>query len=440
MRTLIVVLAFGAAVLTPCLTSAACLDSDTVGSGWMPQTSGTTKDLNSVQFPVDTLTGYVVGGSSSGGGNVILKTTNGGTNWAPQVPPDTTLMLWKVDFPVDADTGWVVGGSGLSCILLKTTDGGATWFYQDISSGVLLGVDFPLDDQTGYVVGVGGMISKTTDGGSHWNGQSSGTSRWLFSVDFPADAMTGYAVGCDTTGGPTGDTTGIILKTTDGGANWATQLSGITKRYSVDFPVDALTGYTMGQGDTILKTTNGGTNWVSQQTPLPNDAPPNGVDFPMDALTGYAVGGAKGSRVQFNRIAKTTNGGAFWGDLLMRYPGVLALHSVHFPHNVMTGYAVGDSGTILKTTDGGEPWGGVEERPEGRSLKAEGGIKTNPNPFTTFAIIPGHEGERFALYDIAGRRVGINKGSRVGDDLRPGVYFIRALEGKVPLVRIVKVK
>ena len=32
------------------------------------------------------------------------------------------------------------------------------------------------------------------------------------------------------------------------------------------------------------------------------------------------------------------------------------LFSVHFPMNILTGYAVGDNGTILKTTDGGTNW------------------------------------------------------------------------------------
>ena len=74
-------------------------------AGWVSQTSGTTKNLNAVQFPVDAQTGYIVGGSLSGGGNVILKTTDGGTSWVPQVSPDSTLALWGLDFPVGADTG-----------------------------------------------------------------------------------------------------------------------------------------------------------------------------------------------------------------------------------------------------------------------------------------------------------------------------------------------
>jgi len=63
-----------------------------------------------------------------------------------------------------------------------------------------------------------------------------------------------------------------------------------------------------------------------------------------------------------------------------------------------------------------------------------------PNPFTSFATLPGHEAERFALYDISGKRVGSYKGDRVGEGLPAGVYFLR-LEGKgdKPL-RVVKLR
>lgn len=393
-----------------------------VSAGWYSQTSGTTKDLHSVQFPVDAQTGYVVGGSVTGG-NVILKTTNGGTSWVPQVPPDTTLALWGVDFPVDANTGWVVGGSGLSCALFKTTDGGATWDWLDISSGILLGVDFPLDTLTGYVVGVGGTIQKTTDGGSHWNSQSSGTSRRLFSVDFPGNAMTGYAVG----------DTGTIRKTTDGGATWVSQTSGITKMLlSVDFPVSALTGYAVGgsivprEASALIRTTNGGATWDT----LPGGGPPfrlNAVYFPVDDQTGYAVGDS-------GIIVKSTNGGP------NGYPQVSGtqnnLYSVHFPVDALTGYAVGAGGTILKTTDGGV---GVEETGGNRQL-AVGRIRILPNPFISFATVQGHKAERFSLYDVSGRKVGTYRGDRIGEGLATGVYFLRSPVNEDNLLRIVKVR
>jgi hypothetical protein len=80
-------------------------------------------------------------------------------------------------------------------------------------------------------------------------------------------------------------------------------------------------------------------------------------------------------------------------------------------------------------------------------------LKVTPNPFTSFATLPGHEAERFSLYDVSGRKVGTYRGDRVGEGLAPGVYFLRyqemlkqpmnQVQGMVQhdeIVRIVKVR
>jgi len=64
----------------------------------------------------------------------------------------------------------------------------------------------------------------------------------------------------------------------------------------------------------------------------------------------------------------------------------------------------------------------------------------SPNPFISFTTLPGHEAERFMLYDLSGRKVGTYPGCRIGHDLGPGVYFIRA-KGKTGITaRVVKVR
>jgi hypothetical protein len=106
--------------------------------------------------------------------------------------------------------------------------------------------------------------------------------------------------------------------------------------------------------------------------------------------------------------------------------------------NATTGYAVGDGGTILKTTDGGGSF--VEEKAEVSGQRLEVRLTAIPNPFTSFAGVPGHSSERFSLYDISGRRVGVYRGDRIGEGLRAGVYFLRAESGGGKPVRIVKVR
>ena len=83
---------------------------------------------------------------------------------------------------------------------------------------------------------------------------------------------------------------------------------------------------------------------------------------------------------------------------------------------------------------------GVEETTEDRGPRFEVGIKPTPNPFTSFTMVRGQEKERFELYDIAGKRVGSYPGERIGEDLLPGVYFLRA--GSSPSVtgRLLKLR
>ena len=74
---------------------------------------------------------------------------------------------------------------------------------------------------------------------SGWTAQNSGTVEELDSLHF-VDSMIGWAVGSG----------GTIVKTTDGGANWMVQMSGIgTDVYLLDVHFfDALVGWAVGEG------------------------------------------------------------------------------------------------------------------------------------------------------------------------------------------------
>src|SRR5688572_16715425 len=82
---------------------------------------------------------------------------------------------------------------------------------------------------------------------AQWSTQTSGTGEDLRSVHFE-DANTGWIVG----------TGGIIRKTTNGGTSWTTQGAGVTfQRLNSVFFVSTTTGWTAGNNGVILKTTNG---------------------------------------------------------------------------------------------------------------------------------------------------------------------------------------
>ncbi len=91
----------------------------------------------------------------------------------------------------------------------------------------------------------------TSDGGTSWLSQSSGTSLSLFSVSF-IDANTAMVVG----------DSGIILRTTDGGTAWISQSGGTAlSLFGVNF-FDQQNGYSVGEDGIILRTTNGGVTFI----------------------------------------------------------------------------------------------------------------------------------------------------------------------------------
>jgi hypothetical protein len=84
------------------------------------------------------------------------------------------------------------------------------WFWQNpLPQGNILKDIHIFDANTSIAVGDYGTILKTTNGGTNWTNQTSGTTNWLRPVHF-VDMNTGWAVG----------EFGTILKTTTSGVTW----------------------------------------------------------------------------------------------------------------------------------------------------------------------------------------------------------------------------
>ena len=190
-----------------------------------------------------------------------------------------------------------------------------------------------LDGSTGWAVGAGGTILKTMDGGATWAAQVSGTTTNLSSVDF-VSATTGWTVG-----------PGTILKTTNGGDSWSPQNVGNDSSYlAVDF-VDATTGYVLTSWGGLFKTVDGGEHWTLSQ---PTQSYQTSCQF-WDASTGWLTTDQNVN----GGIFKTTDGGASWTRLSTGF--VWTFSDVHFINGSM-GWGVGTMGDILRTTDGGATW------------------------------------------------------------------------------------
>ena len=135
--------------------------------------------------------------------------------------------------------------SALTGEIIRTTDGGKTGCFNQLPGQIrtfFSAVSFT-DSLTGTVVGLGGAILKTTDAGQTWVSEVSGVSAQLLAVSF-TDINHGHACGR----GGSGISIGYIIGTSDGGNSWVTQdVHSNTEYRGISF-TDANNGTAVGVG------------------------------------------------------------------------------------------------------------------------------------------------------------------------------------------------
>jgi photosystem II stability/assembly factor-like uncharacterized protein len=365
--------------------------SITISGQWYQQISGTGSNLQSVFF-INLNTGWACGSDG-----VIIKTTNGGQDWFEQIS-NTTTELRGIQF-VDANNGWAFGGNQI----LSSTDGGSIWTVQNfLSSSYLSALQF-INVNLGWVISHStdtSYIFQTTDGGISWTLQTQTYSGYYEALFF-LDENYGWASSIMN-----------VVRTTNGGINWIEHSANIEGSPICIRFADHQTGWissnTLGSYD-ISKSTDGGLNWISQISGL--------GDFIQsiscsDANTVYAAGMQPFVNEGF--ILNTTDGGTSWFE---QYRSNGRLNSILFINDT-TGWAVGDSGKILSTENGGVT--SVEEdiispfhfylsqnypNPFNPSTK----IKfTIPTPPVSSPLVKGRTKEgsvTLKVYDLLGREV-----------------------------------
>jgi photosystem II stability/assembly factor-like uncharacterized protein len=441
-----------------CLALAIVLFCPISSAQWVKQESGTTRNLYGVYF-TDAKAGTVVGDSGT-----ILRTTDGGATWTSQSTV-TKQRLTKIQF-VGANLGWAVGDSG---IIIHTTNGGASWASQNSgTANCLLGISFT-DAMTGWVAGgqlltpyysYEGIILHTTNGGANWTSVYTGPAI-LWSVSF-VNRDTGFAVG-DTA--VTRGTGGIILRTTDCGMSWnaygwenSLSNSQITEpestarclffgpSFSVSFRcvqfTDDLTGWIVSEtyllpfgwsAGCILRTTNAGVTWFA-------NADVRQTEFTSSHFVNSSTGWVVGSIYSGGGPAAiwlTTDAGSTWNTQFSdTLPGTL--QNIHFVDNT-NGWAVGDNGTILHTTNGGvTSVEGEQQVPSQFTLSQNYPNPFNPNTTIKYEL-PKSSMVRLSVYDMLGREAsvlanerrdaGVHELTFDGSNLASGVYFYRLQAG-----------
>jgi photosystem II stability/assembly factor-like uncharacterized protein len=266
-------------------------------------------------------------------GEGVYSTTNGGADWNFVLVGSSSNSSYNDIVFVNKDICFLVGYGGS---ILKSTDGGLTWFNQVTPTNKHLQKMFFQDSSTGFIVGAGGTILRTTDGGIIWNIQNSGVDTDLYSIFANKDRKGNAVITA------VGDE-GIILRSTDNGSTWINQISTPgSPLYTLTFSNPEY-GIAAGESS-IIRTSDGGITWnpVNENYDFGTF---NSVDF-EDKETGTVVG-------RSGVILRTTDGGNFWQ--IQKSGTTKNLTDVSFV-NKKVGYVCGEGGLILKTSDGGENW------------------------------------------------------------------------------------
>jgi photosystem II stability/assembly factor-like uncharacterized protein len=280
---------------------------------------------------VDSQHGWAVGKSGT-----IIATADGGKSW--EIQKSATLNHFNAVLFTDLQNGWAVGENG---IILGTDNGGEKWSV--FGSGVSFSLNkvYFTNGQRGWIVGNQGTLLETENGGLTWK-KSTEIQKLLgayerqflpslFSIDF-SDEVHGCAVGHP----------GVILTTSDGGATWNRQSIDTEEVLMGVACFDRSHCLVVGANGVIFGSVDGGASWES--LPRPTESKINDVVM-LDQKRGIAVCYAK--------ILSTLDGGNSWSTWKTGMPRWL--YSVSFPDN-LHGWAVGDSGTVFVTKDGGNKW------------------------------------------------------------------------------------
>ena len=261
----------------------------------------------------------------------------------------------------------------------------------------------------------GWSVQQTSDGGYIITGTTASVGTGGWDVYLLKTNASGDTLWTRTYGGMSYDYGSSVQQTSDGGyivAGWTESFgAGGNDVYLVKTNASGDTIWTRtcggihsDEGNSVLQTSDGSDIIVGETWSFGaggEDVYLIETDASGDTLWTRTCGGTSGDWA--NSVQQTSDGGYI-------IAGVTASFG-----------AGGEDVYLIKTDANGSA---VEEPSTPRVTNSRTGFRVEPNPFGAFAVVPGHETERFTLSDISGRQVGISSGSRIGEGLAPGVYFV----------------
>jgi photosystem II stability/assembly factor-like uncharacterized protein len=316
-----------------------CIPLPTLGQGqWQQQNSGTTKRLLSISM------GSAQVGYSCGVDSTLLKTTDGGTTWFPLAIAAFDFTEWVHDFVdvrfEDEDTGYLVlntiNNPYASGTVYKTTDGGLSWQAQFPFCTIAVARTMRFGAGPAYLLGsayfAGATLVQTV--------QDSCVSGINFSWD-PGQYL--YAAMFDDNGfGLAAGDGGHVYRTRNGGISWDTVYTG--SDYTI-FDIDRLEDGSIiaatGNPDhTMLHSTDSGSTWQAYTATTQFSQTIMRVIGRADASSLVVAGHAVSGTDTLGRVLWQSSGSWEYEDV------------PHPIYDVVTwgdtlAYAVGDSGLII---------------------------------------------------------------------------------------------
>ncbi len=343
--------------------------------------------------------------------------------------------------------------------ILKSDNNGSEWttvYDGDCDSA---GFSFAVkdicfaDEQTGFAIGViykvfprwvwtyGAIILTTTNSGNSWELGWKYPDTTINNIEYHYNLQSicftpaaGWSVG----------ESGMILKYNPQ-TGWVQQSSVTDLPLNKVFFSDENHGWIVGGyhnelddsfQSILLKTTNGGVNWIT----VPN-VPYlfRDISF-LDNNLGWAIGYDSSS---FGGILETIDGGITWTIDTGNLPS--KLNALHIKDTY--GWAVGENGLILRTTDAGAVW--VEDESD-NSLPAEFVLEQNyPNPFNPNTVIsyqlPVNSDVLLKVFDVLGKEIAtlVDEYKTAGryeiefdaSRLASGIYFYQLKAGDYTAVK-----
>lgn len=241
----------------------------------------------------------------------------------------------------DLDAGINAATRSSSAIWLACTDG----LYSSTNKSSFEKVQMPTSGlnytsvmflgSNGWATTSHGKIFSTSNNGTNWTEQSSGTTKALHSICF-ATATVGWAVGID----------GIILHTSTGGQTWQAQQSTTLFPFYSCYFTDELTGWAVGANGQIAQTTNGGAEWTLSS-----------IDNVFGELRSISVYGDK--LIIPSNNSELVVGSKSTKEFANTTHSIIGFNLRHISSQNNSILAVGENGSIIRSEDAGKTWASV---------------------------------------------------------------------------------